>query len=230
MDVVKRASLEELMKDSANKQIIYNKRVTPNCKPVIGVRVPKLREIAKEIARIDYRTFLEQCEEEYFEQEMLKVFVIGYAKDDIETILSYADQVIPMIHDWAVNDGFCQTFSIARKNRELVYQWQKRYASQNAEFPQRVSAVLLMSHFLTEEYIDQVLLDMNQLHFDGYYTKMGVAWCIATAYAKFPAQTKEFIYHNQLDDFTFNKSLSKMCESFRVPEEDKIWIRQMKRK
>ena len=49
MDVVKRASLEELMKDSANKQIIYNKRVTPNCKPVIGVRVPKLRGLQKKL-------------------------------------------------------------------------------------------------------------------------------------------------------------------------------------
>ena len=58
---------------------------------------------------------------------------------------------------------------------------------------------------------------------------MGVSWGIATAYAKFPEQTMAFLQKNQLDDFTYNKAITKMLESYRVPFADKEILRGMKR-
>lgn len=204
--------------------------IIPGAKPVLGVRIPDLRKLAKEIAKDNYREFLEQCPDDYFEQQSLQAFVLGYAKDDIETILSYADRFIPKIQDWSVNDSFCQTFTTARKHRERVWEWLMPYGEKQDEYSQRAAAVLLMSHFLTDEYIVQVLDVMNRLSFDAYYTKMGVAWCVATAYAKYPGETYAFLLDNQLDDWTFNKSIQKMTESFRVPDEDKEMLKSMKRK
>lgn len=210
-------------------QIKYTSNVIPNSKPFIGVRIPELRKIAREIAKVDYRFFLEHCPDDYFEQQTLQALVLGYAKDDIEVLLKYADNLIPKIQDWAVNDSFCQTFSIARKNRERVWEWLQPYAAKDDEFSQRVVAVLLMSHFLVDEYIDQVLAMMDRLQNTGYYRKMGVAWCVATAYAKYPKETFAYMKKNQLDDWTYNKSIQKMKESFRVSAEDKIILNAMKR-
>ena len=70
---------------------------------------------------------------------------------------------------------------------------------------------------------------MNELQFDAYYTKMGVAWCVATAYAKYPEDTYAFLLDNKLSDWTFHKSIAKMRESFRVPEKDKEMLIQLKR-
>lgn len=204
--------------------------IIPGAKPVLGVRIPDLRKLAKEIAKNNYREFLEQCPDDYFEQQSLQAFVLGYARDDIETILSYADRFIPKIQDWSVNDSFCQNFTTARKHRERVWEWLMPYGEKQDEYSQRAAAVLLMSHFLTDEYIVQVLDVMNRLSFDAYYTKMGVAWCVATAYAKYPGETYAFLLDNQLDDWTFNKSIQKMTESFRVPDEDKEMLKSMKRK
>ena len=103
------------------------------------------------------------------------------------------------------------------------------YGAKQEEFSQRITAVLLMSHFLTDDYIDRVLEQMNRLNFDGYYTKMGVAWCVATAYAKYPEKTYAFLLDNRLDDWTYNKSIQKMRESFRVSAEDKEMLQKMKR-
>ena len=221
---------QQLMSFSKDGQIKYTSNVIPNSKPFIGVRVPELRKIAKQIAKIDYQYFLENCPDDYYEQQTLKAMVIGYAKDNIDVILSYADQLIPKIQDWAVNDSFCQTFTIARKYRERVWEWLKNYAVKEDEFSQRVVAVLLMSHFLVDEYIDQVLTMMDRLQCPEYYTKMGVAWCVATAYAKYPEKTYAYLLNNKLDDWTFNKSIQKMRESFRVSDEDKIMLNAMKRK
>ena len=89
--------------------------IIPGAKPILGARIPDLRRLAKQIAKEDYQGFLEQCPDTYFEQQSLQAFVLGYAKDDIETILWYADRFIPKIGDWSVNDSFCQTFTIARE-------------------------------------------------------------------------------------------------------------------
>ena len=104
------------------------------------------------------------------------------------------------------------------------------YAGKKDEFSQRVVAVLLMSHFLTEEYIKPVLDVMNDLDYDGYYTKMGVAWCVATAYAKYPDETNSFLIENRLSDWTYNKAIQKMLESCRIAEEDKAALRKKKRR
>ncbi|MGN0290997.1 MAG: DNA alkylation repair protein [Lachnospiraceae bacterium] len=220
---------ERLFENAAHAQDAYYKKVVPGAKPSIGVRVPVLRKMAKEIAKEDYRFFMEHYTCEYLEQETLKAFVIGYAKDDIETILRYADDFIPQIHDWMVNDAFCQNFSIARKYRTKVFDWLMKYKQMDEEYPQRVVAVLLMSHFLVDDYYQNVLDTMNELKHDGYYTKMGVAWCVATAYAKYPQDTMKFLKKNELEDWTYNKSIQKMIESYRVSAEDKEILRTMKR-
>lgn len=221
---------ETLFAYAAHAQDAYYKKVVPNGKPSIGVKVPLLRKLAKEIAKEDYRFFMEHYTCEYLEQETLKAFVIGYAKDDIKTILHYADEFIPQIHDWMVNDAFCQNFSIARKHRAEVFDWLMQYKQMQKEYPQRVVAVILMSHFLVDDYYQQVLDTMNELQYDGYYTKMGVAWCVATAYAKYPKATMGFLKENELDDWTYNKSIQKMLESYRVSPQDKEILKTMKRK
>ena len=221
---------QELFALNGNRQITYVSRVVPDSKPIIGVKIPLLRKMAREIARDDYRTFLETCPDTYYEFETLQALVLGYARDDIETILEYADCFVPKIHDWAVNDSFCQTFTIARKHRERVWSWLMDYKEKQEEFSQRVVAVVLMSHFLEDDYVEKVLQIMNELNHPGYYTKMGVAWCVATAYAKFPEQTLDYLQKNRLADWTHNKAIQKMRESFRVPEADKEMLNQMKRK
>ena len=208
----------------------FSSGLNPGSKPMLGVRLPELRKMAKELAKEDYKGFLEECPDTYFEYETLKAYVLGYAKDDIETILSYADRFVPNIGDWSVSDSFCQNFSIAKKYPERVFDWVMGYAKKEEEFSQRVAAVLLMSHFLVPEYIGRVLAVMDTLQYDGYYTRMGVAWCVATAYAKFPKETAAYLADNKLQDWTYNKAIQKMCESYRVGDEDKAYWKARKRK
>ena len=219
----------ELFGQAEHLQTVYYKKVAPGAKPSLGVKVPMLRKLARTIARGDYRAFLEGYPCEYLEQEMLKAFVLGYARDELPVLLAAADAFIPQIGDWMVSDAFCQSFSVARRRREEVWEWLSGYVKTEGEYPQRVVAVLLMSHFLVEEYVGRVLDTMNRLRYPGYYTRMGVAWCVATAYAKFPRETMGFMRENGLDDWTYNKAIQKMRESYRVPAADKEILLGMKR-
>lgn len=207
---------------------VFSSSLIPGCNNMIGCRIPGLRSLAKEICKTDFRKYLENPAEDYFEETMLQGFVIGYAKMDIDERLFYAAEFIPKIKDWAVNDGFCSTFKAAIKNREKVWDFLLPYAKSEKEFEIRVAAVMYMDYYLTEEYIDKVLEMLFSMKQDDYYAMMGIAWALATAYAKFPEQTRAALDWDW-PKATLNKAIQKMCESFRVSEEDKIELRKRKK-
>ncbi len=208
----------------------WNTRLIPGADAVLGVRIPKIRMLAKEIAKQDWRTYLKNAREDSYEETLLQGLVIGCVKGEIGEILSYASDFIPKIHDWSVNDSFCSAFKIAAKNRERAWEFFMRYRESEREFEQRVVAVMLMDHFLTEEYIARTLDVWGSLANPGYYLKMGVAWGFATAYAKFPGETYAYLSEHPLDDYTYHKAIQKMLESYRIPAEEKEALRKMKRK
>lgn len=222
-----RSYLEE---HSEQKYREFTSGLIPGSNAILGVRIPVLRTLAKQIAKEDWRTYLKDAVDDSYEEICLQGFVIGYAKADIDEILPYAAVFIPKICDWSVNDTFCATFKIARKNREKAWDFLMQYKDSPNEFEQRVVAVMLMDHFLEPDYIDRVLAVWDSLKHEGYYCKMGVAWGVATAYAKFPEKTHAFLLENHLDDFTYNKAIQKMIESYRISAEDKEILRAMKRK
>ena len=207
---------------------VFSSSLIPGCNNMIGFRIPGLRSLPKEICKTDFRKYLENPAEDYFEETMLQGFVIGYAKMDIDERLFYAAEFIPKIKDWAVNDGFCSTFKAAIKNREKVWDFLLPYAKSEKEFEIRVAAVMYMDYYLTEEYIDKVLEMLFSMKQDDYYAMMGIAWALATAYAKFPEQTRAALDWDW-PKATLNKAIQKMCESFRVSEEDKIELRKRKK-
>ena len=89
---------------------------------------------------------------------------------------------------------------------------------------------MMLNFYIVDDYIDSVLSVLNNIHHDGYYVKMAVAWAISFAYIHFPDKTLFFLKNNNLDNFTYNKSLQKIIESNRVSTEYKDLMRSMKKK
>ena len=90
----------------------------------------------------------------------------------------------------------------------------------------RVVAVMLLNHYLTEEYIDRVLEVLGALDVGEYYASMAVAWAFASAWGKFPDRTRAYLAGHDIDRVTYRKTLQKCLESYRVSQEDKAWARR----
>ncbi len=196
-----------------------------------GISIPELRKFAKKIAKHDYKVLFKGNKFDTFELRLLHAFTIGYIKDDIENILKYFEDFIPYVDDWAVNDSLCQNFRIAREYPTQVWNMLMKYKFSTKEFESRIVSVTLLSHFLNDEYIDKVLDILNILNTNDYYSQMGVAWAVATAMGKYPEKTLYYLKSdkNKLDKITYNKSLQKIRESFRVSDEIKKLTKQMKK-
>lgn len=225
------SAIEEELKALSGNNVEFYEKMTPNATKIHGVRVPALRKLAQKIAKDDYKTFLEKNPHDSFEMEMLHAFVIGYAKEDIGILIKHFEEFMPQVNNWAVNDALCQTFKICRKYPEETLFFLRKYYASKDEFEVRVVAVMLLSHFLEDKYIDEVLETLDGLYTGGnYYAEMGVAWAFATAMAKCPEKTlKYFLGSNRhIDETVYKKSIQKMRESYRVSKEIKDIFKQNK--
>lgn len=221
---------KQLMEWSDENYQRFSSALIPNINNVLGVRLPLLRKLAIEIARGDWRAYLEQAEDDYFEEVMLQGMVIGYVKADIEEVLSYVSEFVPKIDNWSVCDSFCLGLKITKTNKLRVWDFIHPYLTSDKEYELRFGIVMLLFFFIEDEYIDRLLQLLNNIKHDGYYVKMAVAWAISICYVKLPEHTMVMLRTNSLDKFTYNKALQKITESHQVDPEMKRMIRGMKRK
>lgn len=225
MDI--KSQLLELANSSHKK---FTSALIPNIDNILGIKTPELRKIAKEISKDDWKQYLNTTDKEYFEETLVEGMVIGFLKLDINEHLQYVKDFIPKLDNWATCDSFCGALKFTKKNQKIVWDFTLPYLNSDKEFEVRFVVIMFLSYFIDEVYIDKVLYHLNQITHRAYYVQMGIAWAVSVAYVKFPEKTMIFLKNNTLDNFTFNKSLQKITESFRVSDDDKTLIKSMKRK
>lgn len=222
---------QELIKLADDKYRSFHSNLCPGVENILGVRLPLLRKIAKSLSKEeDYYNYLNNGDTKYYEEIMIEGLIIGYLKTDNENRFNYIKNFIPKIDNWAICDSFCNNLKFTKKNINEVWNFILPYTSSENEFDIRFAIVMMLNFYIIEDYIDDVLNTLNNINHDGYYVKMAVAWAVSYAYIDFPQKTLAFLKNNNLDNFTYNKSLQKIIESTRVSKEDKDLMRSLKKK
>lgn len=212
----------------------FNMKLLPGVERVMGVRLPAVRKVAKQVAKGDFRKYLKEAQKEistdsFHEEIMAQGFVIGYAKMDTQELRAYLDEFVPKIKNWAVCDSCVNSFDFMEKEPAYWFDYLKGYMAGSEEYEIRFMLVSMMSHFIDEEHIDEILEIFGSVRHEGYYARMGNAWAISVCYIKFPEKTRQFLENDTLDDFTHNKAIQKIRESYRVSKEEKEELKMLKR-
>ena len=161
---------------------------------------------------------------------MLQGIVIGLIKKSPEEILGFVKNFIPKIDNWAVCDTFCNSIKFTNKNKKLVWQFIQPYFKSQEEYDIRFGYVMLLTYFIDDEYIDSVLDLIDSFKDERYYARMAAAWALSICYVKQPEKTFKYLKSSRLDNWTFNKSIQKICESLRVDKDTKNMLKCLKRK
>lgn len=266
----------ERLKGLAEEQYrIFNQKfVLTNRNPMLGVKVPKMRGIAKEIvaggkwreflARYGFYSFQgvetdgKQCWETgdvpgggrgksnlpvpkfgapdtvkricggvSFEEIMIIGMVINLANMPQGERLELVKLFVPLIDNWAVCDVFCGgTKWVAEPGKGLrgknnvppeeMWKFLQKYLSGREEFEIRFGVVMLMCRFLNGEYLPSVFEVLKGVEFGAYYVDMAVAWCLATARAKFDVLVQEFVAGAGLPAGVVKKYEQKVRDSLRM--------------
>lgn len=198
-----------------------------NVSNMLGVRSPKLLEIAKyAIKDNSYIDFINE-KHKYHEENIIHMYILSLIKDK-EFVHKELDRIVPKIDNWAFCDSL-NKLKIIDKNREYFYDLIEKYKKSNKEFEIRFVIIMLLSHYVCDNYIDDILKIIEEVNNSYYYTKMAIAWLLCELMIKYRTKLLNYLKESNLDDFTINKGIQKMRESFRVSDSDKEYLLKFRR-
>lgn len=196
---------------------------------VIGIRVPILKMIARDIVKGNYREFLSLLKNNYYEEITLYGLIVSNIKD-LESSVFYLELFKERINNWSSCDTFCSSYKIVKKNKDFFEKYISKNINSNNFWVRRMCFVLLLDYYIEQEYLEKIFNLCDNYNTNDYYVKMAVAWLISICYIKYPDATLDYIKNNKLDDFTHNKAISKIKDSQRVSKEKKKYLDTLRRK
>lgn len=199
---------------------------------MLGVRMPALRRLAKEVVRKDNDAALlsePPCRDSY-EETLLWGIVVGAARLPLDERLAAVRTFVPCIDNWALCDYFVAGLRFADAEKPALRAFLAPYLTSADEFPARFGVVMLLWFFVDADCLDDTMHALAAIPARGYNARMAVAWALAECCLRFPERGLPFLDSCALDDWTYNKTLQKMLESKRLPAGARADIRARKRR
>lgn len=212
-------SLQEDNYKKFQENIIKNKEI-------IGVRTDKLKKIAREITKGNYNEFLNNIENNYYEENLLYGLILTNIKD-INELMQRLNKYNLLIDNWASCDLTISNLKIVKNNKEPFFTYIQKNINNKYPYARRFCYVLLLTYYIENKYLDSIfkLCNIKNNH---YYVNMSIAWLISICYIKYKEQTLNYLNNNKLNKFTHNKAIQKIIESKKISKEEKEELKKLK--
>ena len=222
-------SILNLLKEKEDKKYKeFQAKLVPNIdeSTIIGVRTPDLRNIAKEVFNSEEKeSFLNDLPHKYYEENLVHFFMISMIKDFDECIKE-VEKFLPFVDCWPVSDQASP--KVFKKHHKELLPYIKKWIKSKHIYTSRFGIRMLMNEFLDKDFRKEYLSLVASVKSDEYYLKMMVAWYFATALAKQYDESITFFENHTLDDWIHKKAIQKACESYRVSESHKEYLKTLK--
>lgn len=225
MDII----LKKLKKLSSEKYKSFTAKLIPNISidKILGVRIPDIRKLAKEIKDEDYiDEFLLELPHKYQEENQLHGILLGIKYKDIDILLSKLDEFLKYVDNWAVCDIISP--KLFKKYPDIVYSKVKEWLNSNNEYTIRFGIVSLLQFYLDDNFKNEELKLVSNVKYDSYYVNMALAWFYSFALIKKWDRTISLFEKKELDKWIHNKSIQKAIESYRISEDRKEYLKSLK--
>lgn len=196
----------------------------------IGVRIPIIRDYAKHLSKeypIDY--LINNIDDEYYEEILLKGFIIGNYKDlTYDELTNYIDKHLPKVKDWSMCDTFVSSLKITKKYQKELWSYINKKLKSKKEFDVRFALVMLLNYYICDEYKEKIYQIISNVKNDFYYVKMANAWLLSYMFINYYNDTINYIKNNKLDNWTLRKGITKAIESYRISQDEKKVLRKIR--
>ncbi|MBE6679977.1 MAG: DNA alkylation repair protein [Ruminococcaceae bacterium] len=190
---------------------------------IIGIRIPVLRKYAKSFKGTD--SFMSSLPHRYFEENNLHAFLIEQI-NDFDDCISALNVFLPYVDNWATCDSLRP--KCFKKNLDKLLACIDIWLDSKHTYTVRFGIQALMLYFLDGNFDKKYLDKVAAIKSDEYYINMMIAWYFATALAKQYSETVKYLETPKLSPLVHNKTIQKACESFRVTNEQKQYLKTLK--
>lgn len=204
----------------------FTEKLTPGANELIGVRLPDLRALAKELYGTDEAAeFLADLPHRYQDEYHLHGFLISRERD-FDRCVAEIDALLPYINNWATCDTLNPT--VFKKHPDDLLPHIERWIKSDHIYTARFAILCLMRIFLDDRFERRYCDMVAAVPTDEYYLHMAVAWYFATALAKQYDTALCYLTERRLSPRTHNKTIQKAVESYRVSDEHKAYLRTLR--
>ncbi len=206
----------------------FTAKLTPNIKreAIIGVRAPLLRSLARELYKKgNYETFLLSLPHSFYEENNLHGFLISNI-GDYDKCIDELNRFLPYVDNWATCDGLSPKV-LKNEPKKLLGQI-KIWLQSEYTYTVRFGVKCLMDFFLDENFTEEILSLVADVKSEEYYINMCCAWFFATALAKQHDSTLPYIREKKLNKWVHNKTIQKAVESYRISDDIKAYLKELK--
>lgn len=213
---------------------------------VLGLHSPEMKQIAKQLSskggEVIHAFEATPNNELCYEETVVWGFLINLVKCPLAERLAMLEHYVPVLDNWAVCDSYCAHAKwMARADMETLWEFLQRWFDSDREFEVRFAVVVAMCYFLNDEWLERVFQRIDNLDIDRiksdyktvkgkpkmaqqgtvqgaepYYVRMGIAWLLASALAKFPERTRTFVRASHLPADIIKLYIRKARESFKT--------------
>ena len=203
----------------------FHARLMPNIdkNKIIGVRVPKIRTLAKEIKN-DTDGFLEKLPHKYYEENNLHAILLSEISDFDECIKKL-NKFLPYIDNWATCDVLKP--KCFKKNKEKLLLQIEKWLKSEHTYTVRFAVEMLMTHFFDADFDEKYLKTVSDIKSEEYYINMMIAWYFATALAKKWDFAVKYLEERRLSEWAHKKTIQKAAESYRITKEQKEYLKKL---
>lgn len=228
MNKISKELRTELLKNQDLKYKDFSAKLTPTIDKdlFIGVRVPVLRRIAKQYAyNKDITKFLDELPHKYVEENTLHGLLLSEIKD-YDEVIERLDAFLPYVDNWATCDIISPP--VFKKNKVVLKKDIIKWMASKDAFTIRFGIEMAMSHYLDEDFDQQLATKISKIRSDEYYVNMMKAWYFATALSKQWDAIIPFVEKKKLDAWSHNKTIQKARESYRITKPQKAYLNTLK--
>lgn len=207
---------------------VFQSKLIPTVNPgtVLGIRIPELRRLARELkGRPEEVAFLSCLPHGYYDENNLHGLLLS-AYGDYGEVRVQLERFLPYIDNWATCDLLRP--AVFRHHRAELLPQIRFWLDSHHEYTVRFALEMLMLHYLDEPDTTEYLRMAAGLDRGEYYIRMMVAWFFATALTKCYAQTLPYLENRSLPIWTHNKAIQKAVESRQIPLEKKAYLKTLK--
>ncbi|HBT65331.1 MAG TPA: DNA alkylation repair protein [Ruminococcaceae bacterium] len=198
---------------------------TVDSETVIGVRTPELRKLAREYAKNPDIDFLKTLPHRYYEENNLHGFLIETIRD-YDGVISALDAFLPYVNNWATCD--LMRPKVFKKHLPELLEKIREWLQSDHTYTIRFGIKMLMCFYLDEQFKPEYLALVAGVKSQEYYVNMMIAWYFATALAKQYDTALPYIQLGCLGAWTHNKTIQKAIESYRITDQQKVFLRTLK--
>ena len=206
----------------------FQAKLMPTVDPerIIGVRMPALRKLAKELkGTAEAEAFLDALPHRYYDENNLHGLLLC-ARSGYEETVAGLEIFLPHVDNWATCDLLSPR--AFRSHPPQLPGQLRRWLDSGDTYTVRFGLEMLMSFYLDECFRPEYLDWAAEVKSEEYYVRMMVAWYFATALAKQYDAVLPYLTGRRLEQWTHNKTIQKAVESYRITPEQKDALRALR--